>query len=309
MEANRERLIMSERKYKAARDLEMAVKEAARKSNQDTGRAIENYYTGRLIERVFSEKEPAFVLKGGRGMLARTINARHTRDTDFLYRGVDIDEAVSELKRLAEIDLSDFLEYRFISAERIAEDQEYREGYRVVFTPIFGGTKTMSDVSIDLVVDRVNVDSADPIVPADRLDIDGLPVFNYLVYPVTNAIADKVCATMQCYSGGRESSRVRDLVDMALYVLTETLDGSDLARKIATESRLRKMGDMTCFTVPASWYERYGLSFAKSVKEAKIPERYGTIAEAEKLVKRCVDPAIACEVDGLTWRPSSLSWE
>lgn len=300
---------MSERKYKAARDLEMAVKAAAKKSNQDTGRAIENYYTGRLIERVFSEKEPAFVLKGGRGMLARTVNARHTRDTDFLYRGVDIDEAVNELKRLAEIDLDDFLEFRFVSAERIAEDQEYREGYRVVFTPILGATKTMSDVSIDLVVDRVSGDNADPIVPANRLDIDGLPVFDYLVYPVANAIADKVCATMQRYSGGRESSRVRDLVDLVLYAITETLDGNDLARKIAMETRLRKMGSITCFKVPASWYELYGQSFAKSVKEAKLPEQYGTIIEAEKLVKRCVDPAITCEVDGLTWRPSSLSWE
>lgn len=72
----------SERPYKDANSLEMAVKAIARNSGQDAGRAIEAYYTGRFLERVFSEDEPAFVLKGGRGMLTRTFKARYTSDTD-----------------------------------------------------------------------------------------------------------------------------------------------------------------------------------------------------------------------------------
>ena len=88
----------NERPYKDANSLEMAVKAAARNSEQDTGKAIEAYYAGRFLERVFSEDEPAFVLKGGRGMLARTVKARYTSDTDLLYQGIDIEDAVVELK-------------------------------------------------------------------------------------------------------------------------------------------------------------------------------------------------------------------
>ena len=113
----------------------MAVKAAAKASGQDVNKAIEAYYAGRFLERVFSQSEPSFVLKGGRSILARTVKARYTRDTDFLYRGVDIEEAVEEFKCLASIDLRDFLEFRFVSASEIAKDQEYRDGYRVVSSP------------------------------------------------------------------------------------------------------------------------------------------------------------------------------
>ena len=70
------------KRYKTARALEMALKEAARKSGRDVSRAMADFWHGRLLERVFSEDDPSFVLKGGRGMLARTPSARYTRDTD-----------------------------------------------------------------------------------------------------------------------------------------------------------------------------------------------------------------------------------
>lgn len=42
--------------YRSALALEQAVKAAARKSGQDVGRAVEGFYAGRLLERVFSEE-------------------------------------------------------------------------------------------------------------------------------------------------------------------------------------------------------------------------------------------------------------
>lgn len=286
----------------------MAVKAAARKSEQDTSQAIENYYHDRLLERIFSEQEPSFVLKGGRGMLARTVNARHTRDTDFLYRGADLDEAISELKRLAAIDLGDFLEFRFVSSEKIVEDQEYRDGYRVVFVPVLGGTKRMGDISIDLVVSSVTFDDADVITPVSRLEVKGLPVFDYRVYPTDAAIADKVCATMQEYSGGRASSRVRDLVDLVVYLTTESFDGGELSKKISLEMRLRKMKPVDAFRVPEVWPKLYMHAYEKSAAEAKLPKEYRDIINAERLVKSCVDGALSGEIDGLVWSPAELRW-
>lgn len=65
-------------RYKTPKALEMAVGEAARASVLDTNRAINNFCYHRLLVRVFSEDEPHFVLKGGLGMLARTVDARAT---------------------------------------------------------------------------------------------------------------------------------------------------------------------------------------------------------------------------------------
>ena len=299
---------MSERAYKSAAALEMAVKSAARKSGQDVGKAIEAYYPGRLLERVFSEESPSFVLKGGRGMLARTVDARYTRDTDFLYRGADLDEALKELKRLAAKDLGDFIDFRFVSASPIAEGQEYREGMRVVFVPVLGGTKVMTELSIDLVVDQVSTGVADVIAPANRLDVAGLPVFDYHVYPAAHAIADKVCATLQGYPGGRCSSRVRDLVDICVYAVTEPVDGFALSTQLALEARLRGLGDLDAFYVPDSWRTTLSASYAKSAKEAKLPDRLRNVDEAVRLAKDLVDPAIAQKVDSLAWDHEALSW-
>ena len=61
----------------------MAIKDAAKASPLDTNRAIASFYFHRLLYRVFSEPGTPFVLKGGQGMLARTADARATRDIDL----------------------------------------------------------------------------------------------------------------------------------------------------------------------------------------------------------------------------------
>lgn len=299
---------MYEDSYKSAGALEMAVKSAARKSGRDINRAMEEFYTGRLFERVFSEEDSPFVLKGGRSMLARTVDARYTRDTDFQYEGADLEVAVEELKRLAAMDLGDFLEFRFLSAELIANKQEYRDGYRVVFDAVLGGTKSLRHISIDLVASQVSSADVDVIKPANRLDIKGIPTFDYRVYPVVCAVADKVCATMQLYSGNRPSSRVRDLVDLVVYATSEDMDGSALSERISLESRLRRIYPLDSFKVPESWHGALSRSFAKSAKEAHLPVSYCAVADAEKLAMTCVNPAINHKVDGMTWNATQLEW-
>ena len=48
--------------YRSAAALEMAVKEAAKASSQDTGRAIAGFYFHRLLCRVFAGGNGSFVL-------------------------------------------------------------------------------------------------------------------------------------------------------------------------------------------------------------------------------------------------------
>lgn len=299
---------MDDEFYKSAGALEMAVKSAARKSGRDINRAMEEFYTGRLLERVFSEGDSPFVLKGGRSILARTIDARYTRDTDFQYGGTDLDVAVGELRRLAAIDLGDFLEFRFLSADSIANEQEYRDGYRMVFDTVLGGTKRLGHISIDLVAGRISSADVDVIEPANRLDIKGIPTFDYRIYPVVCAVADKVCATMQLYSGNRPSSRVRDLVDLVVYAISENMDGHALSERISLESRLRRIYPLEGFKVPESWRSSLSRSFVKSAEEANLPVTFCAVADAERLVMACVNPAIDHRVDGMTWNAGKLEW-
>ena len=144
-------------RYKTPAALEMAVKEAAKKSPLDTNRAIAGFYFHRLLCRVFSDPDSPFVLKGGQSVLARTVDARATRDIDLLARETSVEAAVADLRRLAGIGLDDFISFSFDKAEPIKADDEYRSGMKVWFTPSLGG-KSLQAVSVDLVVDEVAPD-------------------------------------------------------------------------------------------------------------------------------------------------------
>lgn len=233
-------------RYKSAAALEMAVKSAASASPMDTGRAVSAFYFHRLLCRVFAGGNGSFVLKGGRAMLARTVDARATRDIDLLSTEGSLEDALEELVRLAGTDLGDFVTFEFAGSRPIKAEDEYRSGLSVGFVPMLGA-KRMQPVSVDLVVDEVPLEGAERISPADRIEVDGLETCDYLVYPVEAALADKLCGIVEVH-GGRASSRVKDLVDIAVYATTATVDGSGF------QSRLRRRpfppGDLRLAGVP-----------------------------------------------------------
>ena len=225
--------------YKSAAALEMAVKESAKASPQDANRAISGFFFHRLLCRVFADGNESFVLKGGHGALARTLDARATRDIDLLSTRDNLEEALADLRRLAQQDLGDFLTFEFAGAEPIKAGDEYRSGLSVRFVPVLGA-KRMQPISIDLVVDEVPLEGAETVAPADRIDVKDLVVCPYLVYPVGAALADKLCALAERHNG-RASSRVKDLVDIVVYALTCDIDGADLQKRIHREISVRKL--------------------------------------------------------------------
>lgn len=219
--------------------LEMAVKEAAKKSPLDTNRAIAGFYFHQLLCRVFGDPDSPFVLKGGRSVLARTVDARATRDIDLLARETSVEAAVADLRRLAGVGLDDFIRFSFDKAESIKADDEYRSGMKVWFTPSLGG-RSLQAVSVDLVVDEVDGLEPETITPADRLQIDDIPVFDYRIYRAESALADKLLAMVEVHDG-RPSSRVKDLVDVVVYAKACRIDSQTLAEQVANESRRARL--------------------------------------------------------------------
>ena len=92
--------------------------------------SVSGFYFHRLLCRVFSKPDSPFMLKGGQSMLARTMDARATRDIDLLSEEADLDAALAELRALAEADLGDFVVFEFVGAVPIKVEDEYRSGSR-----------------------------------------------------------------------------------------------------------------------------------------------------------------------------------
>ena len=293
--------------YKSPAALEMAVKEAAKASPQDTARAIAGFYFHRLLCRVFAEGSGSFVLKGGHGALARTLDARATRDIDLLSTRGSLDAALADLRRLAQRDLGDFIVFEYGGAEPIKPDNEYRSGLSVRFIPVLGA-KRMQAISIDLVVDEVPLEGAEPVSPADRIDVKGLATCDYLVYPVGAALADKLCALAERHNG-RASSRVKDLVDIVVYALTCDVDGADLQERLRREIAVRKIGPIGSFALPEEWGGAQARQYAKLCAQTGIPAHLHDIDEASKFAAVLLDPALEQRCAGLRWSHERLRWE
>ena len=242
-------------------------------------------------------------------MLARLQDARRTKDVDFATTASSVAEAVDDLLGLIEANLSDYLEYRFIRTSPILGDEDYRDGIRLTFEPVFGGTKKMSWFNVDVVLSDIDIGEADIITPASRLDMPGLPAPDYAVYPVAGSVADKICATLALHNG-MESSRIKDLVDLSLYLLSCEIDGAAATRHLFREFRLRKMEVPSAFEIPTGWYgERARAAFSKNAADANLPAPLRNVEDARQLVKRFADPVLAGEVDGKIWNPETLEWE
>jgi hypothetical protein len=294
-------------RYKTPAALEMAAKAAARRSALDTSRAMTGFYFHRLLCRIFSDPHHAFVLKGGQSMLARTVDARATKDIDLLCKEQSLDRALEELDRLASADLGDHMRFTLASADPIKVEDEYRSGLRVVFQPALG-PKSLQPISIDLVVDEVPLERAELVAPADRIEVEGLQVCDYLVYPVEDALADKLCALVERHDG-RASSRVKDLVDIAVYAVTCSIDGGQLRERVLREGAVRGIALPETFGIPDEWEAPHERQFEKLCSQTGLPYSLRSIGASVELASRFFDPVLAGLADGVTWNPQKAAWE
>lgn len=294
------------RGYATPRALEMAVKSAAERSPMDTGRAMSAFWFHRLLCRVFANGNDRFVLKGGRAMLARTIDARATRDIDLLARGNDLGEAIEELKALAAADLGDQVRFAFSAADPIKAGDEYRSGAELVFD-MWLGPKRMQPVSIDLVVDEVPLERAERVSPVDRIVVRGTEGCDYLVYPVEAALADKFCGIVERHQG-RPSSRVKDLVDVAVYATTCDVDGAKLRARLLRELGARGIPVPDGFGVPDEWGQAaYSKAYGKQAAGTGLPERLRDVREATGLGETLFDPVLNGEAADRRWTHERLA--
>lgn len=293
--------------YSSPRALEMAVKEAAKRSALDTNRAIAGFYFHRLLCRVFSNPCSPFVLKGGLGALARTTDARYTRDIDLATNSLDIDAAVDELRALASKDLGDFVSFGYIGCNPIKAEDEYREGRTITFD-VFLGAKRVQTVSIDLVADEIDCGKPDRISPADRIELAGIESYDYPVYPAERAVADKACGIVERHSG-RPSSRVKDLVDIVVYARNVAFGFDTLSAALKTEFSVRKLASSRTFSTPPEWGDAQALQYRRLAEQTGTPNHFHDIRNAETLAKKLIEPCLSDRTDLSVWSTKTLTWE
>jgi hypothetical protein len=159
---------------------------------------------------------------------------------------------------------------------------------------------------IDVVVGTAMTATPDVVAPLTPLDIDGLVRPHYRVFPIADHLADKLCAIIGTYARDGQpasSSRVKDLVDIAIIATTQTISFSALRIAVVTNAALRRLELPERFAVPdpAGWAARYTRVAAEAPGPA--PD-YDT---AVNLASRIFDPILAASATG-AWDPSVQAW-
>ena len=285
-----------------ASSFDRAMKTAIKASGRNPGEAYRQMLRDRFLCRIFY-KSNQYVLKGGSGMLARVADARATRDVDLaLLSNESAENVVADLKALAETNLGDWC--RFV-LDRYDERLDENGCSRLLCLRFssYIGEQEKDPVLIDVSLDSCITDLPQRITPASRVVIDELVVSEYLVYPIADQIAEKVCAITEEH-GGLPSSRVKDLIDLVIIASHETVSGSKLHIALASEFFRRGIAMIDSFAIPTQWEALYPRMAQKALQE----KEYHRTDAALILVQKMIDPALQNLVSGKHWCSEEKCW-
>lgn len=152
--------------YQTPAAVESAIRSAAQKAaRNDKSLSVQERirleYFHRFLCRIFSETPTdAWFLKGGAALLARVASARATSDVDLFNRSHSLAAALTELRRLAALDLGDFFRFEYVSHTDSlgGKQQAYTKSIRVSFD-VYLGVNKKDRLNVDLVVKAVTTET------------------------------------------------------------------------------------------------------------------------------------------------------
>jgi hypothetical protein len=259
----------------------------------------------RALARCFSGADAdRWVLKGAGALLARLEQARHSKDLDLFYaeRAAADGEAVEALQRDLGADIGDHFGFE---VTRTTPLPEAAKGRRVHVRSRLGA-KTYASFHIDVVVGTAMSGEPELVAPLTPIEVAGLVRPSYRTFPLADHIADKLSATVEVHHQAgqvRPSSRVKDLVDLALIARTQAVSGVALRTAIRHGFAHRDVAVPVRFAVPDE--DDWRLRYPRVARDA--PGRVPSYDEAVAVACRLLDPVLSGEpVD--RWDPMASAW-
>jgi hypothetical protein len=278
---------------------------AARATGSPSNNLARQFVYDRFLARLFTHAaDGSWVLKGGTALLARVRSARHSRDIDLFRSAGTLEGAVADLRAAAALDLRDHLRFVLGSPTRSPE----RPGSELATVKIEGyaGVRKVGDFSVDVVIGAVITSAPELLRPDPAVTIPGLEGPPYLLYPVADHVADKLCATVERHGPAQlPSSRVRDLVDLVVIARTQRIVASALREAIAAERLHRGLAEIHRWECPSEWAG----SYPRVARDVDLCRDHRAFAEASALAAAFLDPVLTGQVAAeAQWSPTLPSW-
>lgn len=260
----------------------------------------------RFLARVFSTGTEDWVLKGGSALLVRVRSARHSQDLDLFRRSGTIAAAAAELERAALVDLADHFRFEVkLKEHRFERPGQPGTDLAVLHVDAYAGVKRVVQFTVDVVIGSVVTTAPERVVPDAVVEVPGLETPGYLLYPMVDHIADKVCATFELHPpDSRPSSRDRDLVDLVVIARTQSVEALALRRAIEAERLHRSLPQIHGYVTPPGWRATY----ARRAREVVECREHRTYDRAVGLVQSFLDPVLKDVEAAGRWDPDVSGW-
>lgn len=255
----------------------------------------------RFLVRLKTIAPADWVLKGGFALELRLIRpgdlARTTKDIDLDLRLAG-DGAKDLLRRAAALDLGDFFRFRI---ERAGQQPEL-EGQRWRLVAELDA-REFETVLVDVGIETDPLHEPVHLQLPTALGFVGERPIEIPVMRLEQQLAEKVHAYTRRYgAGARRSSRVKDLVDIALVAGTLELKAGDLKSSLGETFDRRDTHALpgSLPPPPGDWQR----SWRRFAEDLMIPEDLGA---GHALAALLIDPVLGDRGSGC-WSPGELVW-
>jgi predicted nucleotidyltransferase component of viral defense system len=263
----------------------------------------------RFLVRVFAEPDSRWVLKGGTGLIVRIPGARHSNDIDLQYPQPEalLAEAVADLRRLAQrMPTGDYLRFEIADPQPGGgQDVDHVVAQVKVIASI--GIAEYGRFPVDLSLNQRPAEPVERIQPRPVVDLPGSdPLPRFVLYPLAEQVADKLCAMYSRYGRNRDqpSSRYRDLVDLAIIITHQELEAARMAEALRDEAKRRDLDLPGQFIAPsAEWLTGYRQAASGTILPPELHALDGALAA----VAECLGPLLTGTAQG-TWDPHAFRW-
>lgn len=281
--------------------LEQRLKNEAEASSIALMRLRKRVAFERFLARLAASEPSGWVLKGAFALELRLgLRTRTTKDID-LGRADDEEAATEHLIAATGVDLGDFFNFEVRRTPALDAAAGFQAVRYTVRADLAG--RRFEQFPVDVALSESSPIQAEPVVGANSLDFADVAAPQLPVVSLEQHVAEKLHAYTGTFGRDeRESTRVKDLVDLVLIGESAELDATRLRHALATtfEQRTRQPLPNAIPSPPPSWAKPY----------AVLAREVGVTVEIEAghaAAARLLDPVLRLEaVDH--WDPEAQRW-
>lgn len=228
----------------------------------------------RVLARLQEVAPEAWLLKGGLALEYRVARARTTMDIDISTE-LTLDEISDVLARAAALPLDDYFQIEVGERERPVEEIET---YRFNITVRYADGRRFEQLKLDVGLADPWLGTPITVETPALLAFAGIKPTTVRVIPTEQHLAEKIHAYTKSY-GAHPSSRVKDLIDMAL-LLQNGVDRELLRTTLQTifEARHTHEVPATLLSPPEYWRVPYRKLASNLAVQRELDDGYAFVA-------------------------------